>query len=185
MTPDLALWQGKDLTGTLANRPPANSVPVGTHYLATDDNGGTDYRSDGANWVKSGAGALETGGQELDYAESGSYGQSTTVYPTRTTFADLTIAPNAKGKPMLVRVRGVNGSHSVSGKVVVVSIMEGAAEIGLGSVGSPSAAGPAALSAEARLAASTGARTFNTAISVTTAGTGTLSPTSSIRAVSG
>lgn len=38
--------------GTLASRPAAAAGNAGTLYLATDDNGGTTYRSDGAAWLQ-------------------------------------------------------------------------------------------------------------------------------------
>lgn len=45
------------LSGTLAARPAAGSTNAGKLYLATDDGGGTTYRSTGSSWVKCGAGA--------------------------------------------------------------------------------------------------------------------------------
>jgi hypothetical protein len=39
-------------TGTLAARPPAGASNDGFFYLATDDAGGTLYRSNGSSWVK-------------------------------------------------------------------------------------------------------------------------------------
>src|ERR1043166_1072154 len=49
-------YAGNDLAGTLASRPAANSVAIGVKYLATDLDGGTSFRSDGTNWVQTGAG---------------------------------------------------------------------------------------------------------------------------------
>lgn len=49
-----SLWFA-DLTvraGTLASRPAATAVEPGTLYLATDDNGGTLYRSDASTWTQ-------------------------------------------------------------------------------------------------------------------------------------
>lgn len=51
-------------TGTLAARPAATSVAPGYTYFATDDNGGTLYRSDGAVWTK-----IAPRGVELAYVE--------------------------------------------------------------------------------------------------------------------
>ncbi len=41
-----------NLAGSLASRPAAGSGNNGLYYLATDDNGGTLYRSNGASWVQ-------------------------------------------------------------------------------------------------------------------------------------
>jgi len=46
--------------GLTASRPAANTVPDGTLYLATDDDGGTLFRSNGSSWVQCGMGATET-----------------------------------------------------------------------------------------------------------------------------
>lgn len=46
--------------GTTAARPAATTVPAGTLYLATDDDGGTLFRSDGTNWVQCGLGVSES-----------------------------------------------------------------------------------------------------------------------------
>lgn len=63
-------WQAKAWSGvgTLAARPAANSVVPGYLYLATDDTGGTAYRSDGTNWTAIGAGVSQPSGVELGYA---------------------------------------------------------------------------------------------------------------------
>jgi hypothetical protein len=42
--------------GTLGSRPAGSAVPAGTLYLATDDTGGTLYRSNGSSWVPLAAG---------------------------------------------------------------------------------------------------------------------------------
>jgi hypothetical protein len=47
--------------GTLAARPPAGASNNGFLYLATDDAGGTLYRSNGSTWTKAARGASETG----------------------------------------------------------------------------------------------------------------------------
>jgi hypothetical protein len=59
-------WSGKiNLRGTLAARPSAASVGAGVLYFATDDNGGTIYRSTGSAWEKCGRGATESGGASV------------------------------------------------------------------------------------------------------------------------
>jgi hypothetical protein len=49
-----------NLVGTLAGRPAAAAANNGLYYFATDDNGGTVYRSNGTTWVKAARGATET-----------------------------------------------------------------------------------------------------------------------------
>lgn len=48
-------------SGTLAARPAAGSNNHGYLYIATDEDGGTLYRSDGSTWVKSAAGVSAGG----------------------------------------------------------------------------------------------------------------------------
>lgn len=45
------------LRGTFASRPSASSTNSGLYYLATDNNGGTLYQSNGSSWVQVSAGA--------------------------------------------------------------------------------------------------------------------------------
>ena len=49
-----------NMTGTLAARPPATANNAGTTYFATDDDGGTTYRSNGSAWVQDAKGVAET-----------------------------------------------------------------------------------------------------------------------------
>lgn len=56
-----SLWSGSvHQTGTIGSRPAASSSNAGFLYFATDDNGGTLYRSDGTTWVQI-AGSLNGG----------------------------------------------------------------------------------------------------------------------------
>ncbi len=50
------------LSGTLAARPTASASNAGLLYVATDDNGGTTYRSNGSSWVQVGAAVAASGG---------------------------------------------------------------------------------------------------------------------------
>jgi hypothetical protein len=58
------------LMGTLAARPSAGVVAVGTHYLVTDVGGGTLYQSSGSAWVKAARGASEN---PITSAQTGNY----------------------------------------------------------------------------------------------------------------
>lgn len=53
------------LSGTLAARPGAGTVPANSTYFATNDNGGTLYQVVSGAWVQAGAGVLQTGGREI------------------------------------------------------------------------------------------------------------------------
>lgn len=52
-----SLAGGLLLRGTFASRPSASSTNNGLYYLATDNNGGTLYQSNGSSWVQVAAGA--------------------------------------------------------------------------------------------------------------------------------
>lgn len=56
---DALAWGTVHGSGTLAARPGAAASNTGYVYLATDDNGGTLYRSTGAAWTKSAPGVSE------------------------------------------------------------------------------------------------------------------------------
>jgi hypothetical protein len=56
---DAIPWTTINGAGTLLARPTAASTNAGYTYLATDVNGGTLYRSDGATWTKEALGATE------------------------------------------------------------------------------------------------------------------------------
>lgn len=45
--------------GVIGSRPAASAVTAGVHYYATDDDGGTYYRSDGATWTQLARGVTE------------------------------------------------------------------------------------------------------------------------------
>lgn len=54
---DALSYSSINLTGTLASQPAAAAQNAGLLYFATDDNGGTMYRSDGSTWTKVSASA--------------------------------------------------------------------------------------------------------------------------------
>src|SRR6478735_6850442 len=55
-------------SGTLASRPAASTSNYGSFYLATDQNGGTMFRSNGTTWIQYAPGVNQPGGQELSSA---------------------------------------------------------------------------------------------------------------------
>jgi hypothetical protein len=54
-----SVWSSAHAAGTLAGRPAASSSNDGFLYFATNDNGGTLYRSNGSSWVKAAPGATQ------------------------------------------------------------------------------------------------------------------------------
>jgi hypothetical protein len=54
-----SVWSSAHAAGTLAGRPAAASSNDGFLYFATNDNGGTLYRSNGSSWVKVAPGATQ------------------------------------------------------------------------------------------------------------------------------
>lgn len=70
-----------NLSGLIANRPTAASANAGLFYYATDDNGGTLYRSDGSSWT-----LIANPTKELAYAER--LTDMTNI--TTTTYIDIT-----------------------------------------------------------------------------------------------
>jgi hypothetical protein len=57
-----SVWSSAHAAGTLAGRPAASSSNDGFLYFATDDNGGTLYRSNGSSWVKAAPGLSQAQG---------------------------------------------------------------------------------------------------------------------------
>jgi hypothetical protein len=55
---DPLTWTLINLAGTLASRPAASASNLGLTYLATDDRGGTVYRSNGTTWVQMAASVM-------------------------------------------------------------------------------------------------------------------------------
>jgi hypothetical protein len=58
-----------NLAGTLASRPAATAANAGFTYLATDDRGGTVYRSNGASWVQMAASVLHANQHKPNQAD--------------------------------------------------------------------------------------------------------------------
>lgn len=84
-------FQPLNLEGVLASRPAANSVSAKTVYFATDDNGGSLYRSDGTSWVQMSPGVTATPGS-ADLAKVGIQANfdTTTVFTSTTDVTGLT-----------------------------------------------------------------------------------------------
>lgn len=105
--------------GLLGNRPPATSVGYGFVYFATDDNGGTTYRSDGATWYKQAPGALETGGRELAYNEKTDANFVTTNTAATDIGTGTSITFTAGARPVAIRFGCCDFSHSVANTLVL------------------------------------------------------------------
>lgn len=65
------------LSGLLTDRPAASASNAGLMYVATDENGGTTYRSNGTAWVQVGAAVAASGGSPTGPAT----GDLTNNYP--------------------------------------------------------------------------------------------------------
>lgn len=108
-----ALYAPRNLRGTYAARPAANSVLPGTHYYCS--NVPETYRSDGSAWV-----VVGSAGQELGYA------QSTTLFQNNTTTPQdipaLTTTFVVGERPIEVRFDG-DYNHDVGGGIVVLYLV--------------------------------------------------------------
>jgi hypothetical protein len=96
--------------GLLANLPAANSVPAWSTYYATDDNGGTLYKSDGTNWL------IASAGSELDYAENTGIHQTASLAAGNyEDVTNLSITFTARGRPVLLEAGGSGWLAATSG----------------------------------------------------------------------
>lgn len=114
-------------SGTLAARPAAATFGRGW-YLATDDDGGTLYYSDGTSWTQTGPGVTETAGRELGYAEA-----TASQTFTSTTFTDatgLTTTVTVGARPIIVEGYVSYVTNSVAGNYSAMSIVEDGTAIG-------------------------------------------------------
>lgn len=89
-----------DRSGTLAARPAATTVPAGTRYFATDDNGGTVYRSNGTAWTQVAAAVTASSGAVL--ARASATAQQTGI-TSATDITGLSITFTVTNKPVTVR----------------------------------------------------------------------------------
>lgn len=103
--------------GTFAARPAASAVAVGFIYFATDDNGGTPYRSNGSAWTKMAAGALETGGRELAYNEKTDGNWVTTNTAATDIGAGTSITFVAGARAVALRFGASDIFHSVANTI--------------------------------------------------------------------
>jgi hypothetical protein len=79
-------YQPLNMEGLIASRPAASSVPAKSVYFATDDTGGTLYRSDGSAWLQLSPAVNAPSGQFL----AGASLTSSLTNLNSTTAADLT-----------------------------------------------------------------------------------------------
>jgi hypothetical protein len=84
-------------TGTLAARPTAATAGNRALYYATDDNGGTLYRSSGSSWQQIGASINQTGGAQLGSATLASnYTNQSEVSETQLTGMSITVTVGSR-----------------------------------------------------------------------------------------
>jgi hypothetical protein len=96
-------------TGTLAGRPAASSANAGLLYFASNDNGGTLYRSDGATWTKVSAGATEASGQILASSVLATTISASNYGTLSANGADtgLAITVTGTGRPIMIEYGGI------------------------------------------------------------------------------
>lgn len=161
-------------TGTLAARPAASAAGAGYLYFASDDNGGTLYRSDGATWTKAAGSVTQSGGAELasGYAEITSAFQ---VLPaTANTIYDITglsVTPTVGTRPVLIEAFIPQAWHAVANSDVNLLIYEDGAAVQNAVANSVSAALKAGfLRAAIRRNPAAGAHTYKASAKSTVAG---------------
>jgi hypothetical protein len=117
---DLAA-KGISQSGLLTNRPAAASGNAGLLYYATDDNGGTLYRSDGSSWTKIAAPTTQ-----LQYVEriTNDTGFSNTTYADVT---GLSITFTAGSKPIWLEFYTPIAVIGTSGAALFVQICDSTA----------------------------------------------------------
>jgi hypothetical protein len=167
---DLAA-KGISRSGLLASRPAAASGNSGLLYFATDDNGGTLYRSDGSTWTKIAASVLQSSGAELGYAEI-TTPQSTTTTGTYIDIAGLSVTVTVGSRPIVVRAFTPNLGHSA---VTAFNgyIREGSTDLVFGQRAGRGAGEQGEFNISRRLAPSAGSHTYK--VSMLMVGAGTMS----------
>jgi hypothetical protein len=150
-------------SGTLSARPAASSVIAGTFYFATDDNGGTVYRSDGSSWTKIAASVAQSGGAELGYAAI-TASVTNTGGTAAADVSGLSITVTVGTRPIIVKFRGAGLSNSAAHGGSFVTINEGGTVLGQGNASDPIATVVDQANAEARLTPSAGSHTYKVRI---------------------
>lgn len=121
------------LAGTLAARPAAGAGNAGWVYFATDDAGGTVYRSNGAAWVKVAASVLQSGGAMLGSAKTTTTSQTTTtVYPSFTDLTGSAITIVHGVRPILLTFTAMQLRSNTANMVQFAAIREGSTVLGVG-----------------------------------------------------
>jgi hypothetical protein len=113
-------------TGLLANRPAANAVRNGYIFVASDDNGGTSYRSDGVSaWTKLAPGVSEGSGIELGYAEiTSNFGPTAGGANTIYAITGLSTTVTVGSRPVRIEAFLPDAIPSVANATVTLLIYE-------------------------------------------------------------
>ena len=159
--------------GTLAARPDADEVNAGSTYFATDDGGGTLYRSNATAWTQIAASVTAAGGAELGYAEI------TSSFTTTTINADvdvtgLSVEVTVGTRPIFVEAFIPVVSHSTTTATLIgLKLFEDATQLQSVNGLTPTTASASGGSrrAPARLAPTAGAHTYKAAARQNVTGT--------------
>jgi hypothetical protein len=107
-----------NLSGLLASRPAAAAANAGLFYYATNDNGGTLYRSDGATWTRIAAPTTELGYAEI----TANPPDSSSNTPADVTGLSITIT--APGGPIEIMAYSEGLKNNAAGGGVAIYIVE-------------------------------------------------------------
>jgi len=88
------------LVGLLTARPAAASSNSGLFYFATDDNGGTMYRSDSSSWTKVSAAVSDASGKELGRVTTATNFSTSSTAPVD--YTGLSVTVTVGSRPILV-----------------------------------------------------------------------------------
>jgi hypothetical protein len=151
-------------------------------YFATDDNGGTMYRSDGSSWTKIAASVTQSGGAELGYSEITS---NFSQVATANTFYDVTGLSSTVTigtRPVLITAFFPVMLHSVTFGDITVAIYEDGTLVSAATATEPTANRAFIGISNSRRAPSAGSHTYAIKVKTTIAGTITLQAASNFPA---
>jgi hypothetical protein len=150
--------------GTLAARPAASAVSSGYLYFASDDNGGTLYRSDASTWTKVAASVTQPGGAELGYAEiTSSFAQAAVANNTILDVPGLSTTVTVGSRPILV-MAFISQLYSSSVGQMNLRIYEGTTMLTAAVAEVSTASRGDGVAAMVRLAPSAGSHTYKASI---------------------